>query len=187
MANPGLDFIRDDVHARLLESDALTCRVNLFPTLLENMSRFEAMSARYTGPVLRCAGFKQFFDGVSSQHTAWVTEPYSNARCEDDCGRPTIEPDKMRALVMQAAEKGYPVRIHTIGDAAIHEALNIFEDARAQFGPLPEGRHNCLEHLENFLPGDVERLAELDVIAAVQPPHMTLDPGGPSATWETSA
>lgn len=63
MANPGLDFIRDDVHARLLESDALTCRVNLFPTLLENMSRFEAMSARYTGPVLRCAGFKQFFDG----------------------------------------------------------------------------------------------------------------------------
>ena len=25
----------------------------------------------------------------------------------------------------------------------------------------------------------VERLAELDVIAAVQPPHMTLDPGGP--------
>ena len=62
---------------------------------------------------------------------------------------------------------------------AIHEALNIFEDARAQFGPLPEGRHNCLEHLENFLPGDVERLAELDVIAAVQPPHMTLDPGGP--------
>ncbi len=85
----------------------------------------------------------------------------------------------MRALVMQAAEKGYSVRIHTIGDAAIHEALNIFEDARAQFGPLPEGRHNCLEHLENFLPGDVERLAELDVIAAVQPPHMTLDPGGP--------
>lgn len=179
MANPGLDFIRDDVHARLLESDELTCRVNLFPTLLEDMSRFEAMSARYTGPVLRCAGFKQFFDGVSSQHTAWVTEPYSNARCEDDCGRPTIEPGKMRALVMQAAEKGYPVRIHTIGDAAIHEALNIFEDARAQFGPLPDGRRNCLEHLENFLPGDVERLAELDVIAAVQPPHMTLDPGGP--------
>ena len=63
------------------------------------------MSARYTGPVLRCAGFKQFFDGVSSQHTAWVTEPYSNARCEDDCGRPTIEPDKMRALVMQAARR----------------------------------------------------------------------------------
>ena len=70
----------------------------------------------------------------------------------------------MRALVMQSGREGLPcARIHTIGDAAIHEALNVFEDARALFGPLPEGRRNCLEHLENFLPGDVERLAELDV------------------------
>ncbi|MFR8300737.1 MAG: amidohydrolase family protein, partial [Gordonibacter urolithinfaciens] len=45
--------------------------------------------------------------------------------------------------------------------------------------PLPEGRRNCLEHLENFLPEDLDRLAELQVVAAVQPPHMTLDPGGP--------
>ena len=37
MANPGLDFIRDDVHARLLEDGKLTCRVNLFPTLLDDM------------------------------------------------------------------------------------------------------------------------------------------------------
>lgn len=179
MANPGLDFIRDDIHARLLASGELTCRVNLFPTLLEDMGRFEAMREAYAGPVLRCSGFKQFFDGVSSQHTAWVTEPYSNARGENDCGRATIDPEKMRALVMQAAEKGYPVRIHTIGDAAIHEALNIYEAARDAYGPLPAGQHNCLEHLENFLPGDVERLAKLGVVAAVQPPHMTLDPGGP--------
>lgn len=179
MANPGLDFIRDDVHAKLLKSGELTCRINLFPTLLEDMERFESMRARYTGPVLRCAGFKQFFDGVSSQHTAWVTEPYSNARFEGDCGRATIEPAKMRALVMKASEKGYPVRIHTIGDAAIHEALDIFEAAREAYGTLPEGRHHCLEHLENFLPGDIARLRELGVVAAVQPPHMTLDPGGP--------
>ena len=179
MANPGLDFIRDDVHARLLEDGELTCRVNLFPTLLDDMSRFESMNRQYRGPVLRCAGFKQFFDGVSSQHTAWVTEPYSNARCDDDCGRATIEPEKMRKLVMKAAEHGHPVRIHTIGDAAIHEALNIFEAARERFGSLPGRQHNCLEHLENFLPGDVERLTQLGVVAAVQPPHMTLDPGGP--------
>ena len=71
------------------------------------------------------------------------------------------------------------MRLHTIGDAAIHAALDIFEEARAKFGPLPEGRRNCLEHLENFLPGDMKRLADLQVVAAVQPPHMTLDPGGP--------
>lgn len=179
MAHPGLDFIRDDVHAALLAHGELTARVNLFPTLLDDMSRFEDMRERYTGPYLKAPGFKQFFDGVSSQHTAWVTEPYANALVEGDCGRPTVDADVMRSYVLAAAERGYPVRIHTIGDAAIHAALDIFEEARATFGPLPEGRRNCLEHLENFLPEDLERLADLQVVAAVQPPHMTLDPGGP--------
>ena len=179
MAHPGLDFIRDDVHAALLERGELTARVHLFPTLTGDMGRFETMRALYTGPGLQATGFKQFFDGVSSQHTAWVTEPYANARAEGDCGRPTVDAAVMRSLVLAAAERGYPVRIHTIGDAAIHAALDIFEEARATYGPLPEGRRNCLEHLENFLPEDLGRLAELQVVAAVQPPHMTLDPGGP--------
>ena len=179
MAPPGLDFIRDDVHAALLERGELTARVHLFPTLTGDMGRFETMRALYTGPCLQATGFKQFFDGVSSQHTAWVTEPYANARAEGDCGRPTVDAAVMRSLVLAAAERGYPVRIHTIGDAAIHAALDIFEEARATYGPLPEGRRNCLEHLENFLPEDLGRLAELQVVAAVQPPHMTLDPGGP--------
>ena len=179
MAHPGLDFIRDDVHATLLARGELTARVHLFPTLLEDMSRFEEMRAKYAGPCLQAPGFKQFFDGVSSQHTAWVTEPYTNARFEGDCGRPTVDAGTMRGYVLAAAEKGFPVRIHAIGDAAIHAALDIFEEARAKFGPLPSGRRNCLEHLENFLPEDIERLDDLQVVAAVQPPHMTLDPGGP--------
>ena len=179
MAHPGLDFIRDDVHAALLERGELTARVHLFPTLTGDMGRFETMRALYTGPCLQATGFKQFFDGVSSQHTAWVTEPYANARAEGDCGRPTVDAAVMRSYVLAAAERGFPVRIHTIGDAAIHAALAIFKEARATYGPLPEGRRNCLEHLENFLPEDLGRLAELQVVAAVQPPHMTLDPGGP--------
>ncbi len=179
MATPGLDFIRDDIHSRLLQNGELTCRINLFPTLLGDMGRFEDMRERYQGSVLRCAGFKQFFDGVSSQHTAWLTEPYTNARTPNDCGRPTVDPQTMASMVLAAAKQGYPVRIHTIGDAAIHCALDIFEEARRTYGALPHGARNCLEHLENFLPGDIERLAALDVVAAVQPEHMTLDPGGP--------
>lgn len=179
MAHPGLDFIRDDVHATLLEHGDLTSRVHLFPTLTNDMSRFERMRELYTGPYLQASGFKQFFDGVSSQHTAWVTEPYTNAYFEGDCGRPTVDADVMRSYVLTVAKQGFPVRIHAIGDAAIHAALDIFEEAHTKFGPLPEGRHNCLEHLENFLPEDLERLAKLGIVAAVQPPHMTLDPGGP--------
>ncbi|MEG0375249.1 MAG: amidohydrolase family protein [Raoultibacter sp.] len=178
MAMPGLDFVRDDLYEKLEDNGELAIRVHLFPTLLENLDRFEAMHRRFAGPFLRAPGLKQFFDGVSSQHTAWLNQPYANARFEGDCGRPTIEPATMRALVLSAAQKGYAVRIHAIGDEAIHEALSIFEEARRTFGPLDQGQ-NCLEHLENLQPADIARLAALDILAAAQPPHITLDPGGP--------
>lgn len=181
MPHPGCDFIRDDVYEALARAGKLTLRAHMYPTLLDDQSRLEALQARYaTGefPLLRAPGFKQFFDGVSSQHTAWLTDPYTNARTPGDCGRPTVPADRMRELVLAAAERGHSVRIHTIGDRAIHEALDIFEEARERFGSPNQGR-NTLEHLENLLPGDIDRLRELGVLASSQPGHITLDPGGP--------
>lgn len=179
MAAPGLDFVRDDIFQNLLDQERLPLRVNLFPTLLEDTSRIEKMRLAYTGDKLCVGGYKQFFDGVSSQHTAWLKEPYTNARFEGDCGRPTIEPERMRSLVLAAHQAGEAVRIHVIGDEAIHTALDIIEEAESLYGALPQGRHHCLEHLENFQPADIRRVSALDVVAAVQPMHITLDPGAP--------
>lgn len=182
MAMPGLDFVRDDLYAQLEANDELTVRVSMFPTLLEDRGRLDELQAEHTGPLLQARGFKQFFDGVSSQHTAWVHDPYSNARFDGDCGRPTVGPEVMEALVAPAAAEGHAVRIHAIGDEAIHQCLDIFE--RHPVGQAPGGvahgaaRHT-IEHLENFQPADIERLARAGVIASVQPRHITLDPGGP--------
>ena len=178
MAMPGLDFVRDDLFGALEEAGELTVRVFMFPTLLEDRSRLAALQAAHTGPLLSARGFKQFFDGVSSQHTAYLTDPYSNPHFPGDRGRLTVSAEKMRAMVLAAAERGHAVRIHTIGDGAIHEALDIFEEARRRFGAPTQGR-NTLEHLENLLPGDIDRLRELGVLASSQPCHITLDPGGP--------
>lgn len=179
MPLPGLDFIREDIYEALESRDQLTLRAHLFPTLLDDQSRLEAMQDRYReSALLRAPGFKQFFDGVSSQHTAYLTDPYSNPHFLGDRGRLTVPAEKMRAMVLAAAERGHAVRIHTIGDGAIHEALDIFEEARRRFGAPTQGR-NTLEHLENLLPGDIDRLRELGVLASSQPCHITLDPGGP--------
>ncbi len=179
MPLPGLDFIREDIYEALESRDQLTLRAHLFPTLLDDQSRLEAMQERYReSTLLRAPGFKQFFDGVSSQHTAYLTDPYTNPHFPGDRGRLTVPAEKMRAMVLAAAERGHAVRIHTIGDGAIHEALDIFEEARCRFGAPTQGR-NTLEHLENLLPGDIDRLRELGVLASSQPCHITLDPGGP--------
>lgn len=174
MAMPGLDFVRDDLFGALEEAGELTVRVSMFPTLLEDRSRLADLQAAHTGPLLSARGFKQFFDGVSSQHTAWVHDPYTNARFEGDCGRPTVGTEVMEALVAPAADEGSPVRIHAIGDEAIHRCLDIFEAH-----PVAAPAHHTIEHLENFQPDDIARLARADVIASVQPRHITLDPGGP--------
>lgn len=182
MPLPGCDFIREDIYEALDARGALTLRAHLFPTLLDDMSRLERLQERYgapdASPLIKAPGFKQFFDGVSSQHTAYLTEPYANPRYPGDRGHLTVSAERMRALVLAAAERGHAVRIHTIGDGAIHAALDIFEEARARFGLPTQGR-NTLEHLENLLPGDIARLHDLGIVASSQPCHITLDPGGP--------
>ncbi len=181
MPMPGCDFIRDDVYEGLERAGKLTLRAHLFPTLLDDQSRLEELQARYAASgteLISAPGFKQFFDGVSSEHTAYLTEPYSNPRFAGDRGRLTVPAERMRKLVLAAAERGHTVRIHVIGDGAIHVALDIFEEAAERYG-LPEHGHNTLEHLENLLPEDIERLQRLNVVASSQPCHITLDPGGP--------
>lgn len=183
MPNPGCDFIFDGVYESLAARGRMTLRAHLFPTLLDDQSRLEAMQRRYAEPgafggLISAPGFKQFFDGVSSQHTAYLTEPYANPRFPGDRGRLTVDAGRMRSLVLAAAERGHAVRIHTIGDAAVHAAIDIFVEAQERFGAPAQGR-NTLEHLENLLPGDIDRLREAGVLASSQPCHITLDPGGP--------
>lgn len=193
MAGPGLDFVRDDLYEALEQAGQLTVRTHLFPTLLPGATRLNELQRRLNGPLLCAQGYKQFFDGVSSQHTAWLREPYANARFEGDCGRPTVEPAAMRRMVVEAAFAGHGVRIHAIGDEAIHQGLDIFEAVRGQGAQGASGTEDAapcrstalaqplltLEHLENFQPQDIQRVARLGVVASVQPRHMTLDPGGP--------
>lgn len=179
MPLPGCDFVREDIYEALESRGALTLRAHLFPTLLDDQTRLERLQERYEGgSLIKAPGFKQFFDGVSSQHTAFLTEPYANPRYPRDRGRLTVGTERMRALVLAAAERGHAVRIHTIGDGAIHAALDIFEEARSRFGAPSQGR-NTLEHLENLLPEDLHRLRDLGIVASSQPCHITLDPGGP--------
>ena len=183
----GCDFIRDDVYDELSYRDNMLLRAHLFPTLLDDTSRLLELEKKYeNNDFVYASGFKQFFDGVSSEHTAYLTEPYTNARFEGDRGRLTIEKNKMRELVLRAARLQKPVRIHTIGDGAIHAALEIYAEAIEKYGQPKVTfngdeieAHNTLEHLENLLEADLDQLMKTKTIASSQPCHITLDPGGP--------
>lgn len=176
---PGADGIRPDVYETLEAAGELTVRAHLFPTLTDDQSNLELLQARLKGDYIRAPGFKQFFDGVSSQHTAWCSQPYENPRYEGDCGRPTIAPERMRTLVLAAAARGHAVRIHAIGDKAVHCAATIFAEASEKYGSPVQGAHT-IEHLEDICPEDIDLMARAHIVASVQPPHIVIDTSQPA-------
>lgn len=177
VAVKGGDFVRDDILERLLENGDLTVRVNMYPLLETDLTRANKMREKYTGQILRCQGLKLFMDGVSSCHTAYLKEDYTNAEFPGDHGKTTVSEERMRKLVLNAVKHDYSVRIHAIGDQAIHAMLDIFEEAEAEYGRKPYLQHT-LEHMENFQKEDIARMAKSHVLPSVQPLHAVSDMEG---------
>lgn len=152
----------------------LPLRVFLYTDLFENESlTLEQIKEKYAfpGTQVEWHGFKQFLDGVCSDHTAWMLEPYSNA--PDTCGEPAEEPERIRAAILRAQEWGVDTRIHAIGDRSVRFVLDCFEE-----GERLHGKRDCrhsMEHNETVQPEDMPRYAELGVCPGMQPWHMLLD------------
>ena len=130
---------------------------------------------------LRIGGVKLFADGALGPHTGAMFEPY-----EDDPsnrGMLFLDGEQIYEFGQQAADGGLPLAVHAIGDRANHEVLNAFERLRAyeqakaetwgQFGEM-RLRHR-IEHLQVLNSRDISRLAELGVIASMQPIHALSD------------
>ena len=139
---------------------------------LETMS-LDEIRAKYDfpGSTIEWNGFKQFIDGVCSDHTAWMLEPYSNK--PETCGEPAEEPERVRKNMLKAMELGQAVRIHAIGDRAIRTILDNFEEGEKLYGK--QGLRHSIEHNETVQPEDLPRYAALGVSPAFQPWHMLLD------------
>jgi predicted amidohydrolase YtcJ len=81
--------------------------------------------------------------------------------------------DAFADIVRRAAEAGFPVAVHAIGDQANRDALDGFEAARDAWEP--RGLRQRIEHAQLLAPGDAERYARLGVTASVQFSHAPSD------------
>ena len=165
------DQIYPAVYQRLAKKAQLPVRVNLYPYFGRQLSELKAMKQKYATEQIHIAGGKLFFDGVTSSYTAWMKANYEHKAIR---GAPNIDPKVMRSLIFKAQQNQIPLRIHTIGDQAIHQAILDFQAAIAQCGPLKTG-HHCLEHLETIDPSDIPLMKENDLTASIQPSHPLLD------------
>ena len=125
---------------------------------------------------IRIGALKLFADGALGPKTALMFEPYQGE--PDNTGMALVEKEEMVELVSRASKFGLPSSIHAIGDKAVHDVLDVFEIVRreeAERGEARASRRHRIEHVQIIHPRDAGRLAELDVIASMQPIHATSD------------
>jgi predicted amidohydrolase YtcJ len=117
---------------------------------------------------------KAFMDGALGPRTAAMFQPYLNE--PSNLGILNMDGEELFEQARHAADVGLGMTVHAIGDRANHEVLDAFEQLRGyekQKG-LPHLRHR-IEHVQVIHPDDVPRLAQLNVIASMQPIHATSD------------
>ncbi len=116
---------------------------------------------------LRLGGIKVFADGALGPRTAALLRPYEGE--PENLGVLTVERDALHDLARKAAEGGLPLAVHAIGDAANRMVLDVL----AQVGDA--GLRHRIEHVQLLHPADLPRLAQLGVVASMQPIHATQD------------
>ena len=124
---------------------------------------------------LRVGGLKLFADGALGPQSAHMLSPYEDAI--DNTGIPTLEIEELRNIVVRARAGGLSIAAHAIGDAANRNVLDAVQHAQTA---LPALEHRpCLpdrlEHAQLLHPDDLPRLAQLGVVASMQPIHATSD------------
>lgn len=111
---------------------------------------------------------KVYVDGILDLGTAWLLDPYDvpvDARYPS--GFTYFTEEQLRTYVAELHEIGFRINFHTIGDAAVRDALDAIEAIDDDPAAVADRRHRTT-HTYLVHPADVGRFAELGVIADFQ-------------------
>lgn len=117
----------------------------------------------------RATSVKIMQDGIAENFTAAMTSPYLD-RCgaaSHNAGLSMVPAEALSVYVAALDAESFQVHVHAIGDRAIRESLDAFAAARARNGRSVHRHH--IAHLQVIHPTDLDRFADLDVTATMQP------------------
>lgn len=174
---------------QLQKEGSLTCRVWMRPDLSRGA---ELASAGYTmgsHPVtkerdryLRYGALKGYIDGIMGTHGALFFEPYDDQPGNYGHYRPhtsddprLLEPnmEKIYGLIKTGYEAGFVANVHSIGDKGSALMLDTYERLAKDLGKDLRGFR--VIHAQVIRPDDFPRFKALNVIAEVNPYHLSDD------------
>lgn len=121
--------------------------------------------SKYHSDMLHSGRVKLFIDGVMETLTALMLDDYPGY--PGNKGAPLYSAEELNAVVARADSHRLQVSTHAIGDGGVRRTLDAYEFARCKNGKR-DSRHR-IEHIELIDPQDIPRIAELAIIASLQP------------------
>jgi predicted amidohydrolase YtcJ len=132
----------------------------------------KGFSSNYTNHY-RLAGLKITLDGSPQGRTAWRTIPYlipPDGQKPGYQGYPAIPDTKqVEAYLDEAFTKGWPVKVHANGDAAIDQLFEALKPVVAKHGIKPG--QVMLIHGQFIRPDQVQQLKPLGIFPSMFPMH----------------
>lgn len=113
----------------------------------------------------KLGGVKLVLDGSPQGKTAWLSQPYHvppDGLGADYRGYPMIQPDEVRAYVLDYAKKGWPVIAHANGDAASELLIDSVEAAASE--RKEKDHRTVMIHAQTVRPDQLDRMATLGMI-----------------------
>ena len=152
------------------EAGRLNVRLMVYADGLEPLRAEPHPTPWLYGERLRMGGVKFYADGALGSRGAWLKQPYADK--SDTRGIPRHSDPELLSLALQAADKGFQIAIHAIGDAANAQVISTYEQLTKKYGTSRRWR---IEHFQIADPADIPRLAPAGIIASMQPTHQTSD------------
>lgn len=117
-------------------------------------------------------GWKTFLDGTLGARTAALTAPYADD--PGTSGTLNFTNEELKSQLSEVLNRGLQPLIHTIGDRALDQALEVLEEL------LPCGCGGFpypvrINHVQICRPDQVKRLARLGLVCDVQPTFLPSD------------
>ncbi len=153
---------------------------------LETLEHALALGLRsgFGDDFLRIGSLKGFSDGALGPRTAAMLQPYEGE--PENQGMLLLDGEEIFERGRAAVENGLSLAIHAIGDRANHEVLDGLAQLRlyeqSLYGKTYRLRHR-IEHVQLIHPDDAGRLAELGIVASMQPIHAPSDMGMADRFW----
>ncbi len=147
-------------------------------SIRQNIREIAEHPLRRGNDQVRIVGVKAYLDGGMLTGSAYMREPWGLSKIYsiDDPryrGVLFIPHDRLVPIVRATVENGLQFTAHSVGDGAVHALLDAYEEVNKDT-PIQSTRP-CITHCNFMSLEAIQQMAELGVVADIQPAWLYLD------------